>query len=100
MNNRTAILFVAIAAFLFYSFRKKKKGDIEVAPPMTFTSYIMSAGSVLYSNLSATSNTGQVFRGGEQVWLVKDYGNMKQVNYIRPDQKVLTGYVKTIDIRK
>lgn len=99
MNKNGYILF-AIAGLLYLVFRKGRRGSIELPPPQTFTKYVMSAGSVLYSKKDLSSNTGQVFRGGEIVDLVKDFGNVKQVNYLRQDQKVLTGYIKTVDIRK
>lgn len=101
MNKNKTIFFLLAAAALYFSFiyKKKSRGSIELPPPQTFTDYIMSAGSVIYDN-QQKSNVLQVFRGGEKVGLIKDYGDMKYINYIRQDGRVVTGYVKTIDIRK
>jgi hypothetical protein len=101
MNKNKTILFILAAAALYFSFRPKKKSrtSIEIPPHQTFTDYIMTAGSVIYDN-KQKSNVLQVFRGGEKVGLIKDYGDMKYVNYLRQDGRVVTGYVKTIDIRK
>jgi len=96
------ILFIlAAAAALYFSLRYKKKNitSIEIPPYQTFTDYIMTAGSVIYDN-QQKSNVLQVFRGGEKVGLIKDYGDMKYINYNRQDGRVVTGYVKTIDILK
>lgn len=106
MQRKKTILIVFGIAFIYAAFAKKKKsrGSIIIPPVEELITYTMSAGSVLYKDALLKDGL-KAFRGGEIVRLIKngDYGSTKYVNYNfgnKDNPTVLTGYIKTIDIRK